>query len=204
MADGKTLKEQEFQYGDSFSADCYPTPPEKDGCFVRWDRTNLTQLHFDTVVTATYEPYVTTLASASTQDGHASLLVEGTFSADDKLQASLEPAPASFFETALETWKLRIPEDGQKSHTVRWRLPNDGKFAVYTGGEDAWTKVSSNVIGSDLCFELENSDQFTVISVSSAMRWVWVALAGGVAILGILFFIGIRRRKNRTTKRKHG
>ena len=204
VADGKTLKEQEFQYGDSFSADCYPTPPEKDGCFVRWDRTNLTQLHFDTVVTATYEPYVTTLASASTQDGHASLLVEGTFSADDKLQASLEPAPASFSETALETWKLRIPEDGQKSHTVRWRLPNDGKFAVYTGGEDAWTKVSSNVIGSYLCFELENSDQFTVISVSSAMRWVWVALAGGVAILGILFFIGIRRRKNRTTKRKHG
>lgn len=54
VADGETLKTVEFNYGDSFGEDVYPEIPAKDGYYAKWDRTELNDLCFDTVVTAEY------------------------------------------------------------------------------------------------------------------------------------------------------
>lgn len=54
VADGETLKTVDFNYGDSFGEDVYPEIPAKDGYYAKWDRTELNDLCFDTVVTAEY------------------------------------------------------------------------------------------------------------------------------------------------------
>ena len=41
VADNTVLTEQEFNYGDSFSEEIYPQAPDKDGFYIHWDRTNL-------------------------------------------------------------------------------------------------------------------------------------------------------------------
>ena len=59
-----------------FSEEIYPQAPDKDGFYIHWDRTNLSDLRFDTVVTAEYEPYITTLSSEDKREG-ASLCAGG-------------------------------------------------------------------------------------------------------------------------------
>ena len=73
-AEDTVLREQEFDYGASFTEASYPEIPSKDGCYGLWDTDGLTELHFDTVVTAVYELYVTTLSSDTRRGGHAAVL----------------------------------------------------------------------------------------------------------------------------------
>lgn len=63
VARGKVLTRQTFGYGDSFTADDFPEAPKKDGCYADWNVTDLSDLRFDTTVTAVYRPYVTALAA---------------------------------------------------------------------------------------------------------------------------------------------
>lgn len=63
VARGKVLKRQTFVYGDSFTADDFPEAPKKDGCYADWNVTDLSDLRFDTTVTAVYRPYVTALTA---------------------------------------------------------------------------------------------------------------------------------------------
>ena len=87
VARGKVLKRQTFGYGDSFTADDFPEAPKKDGCYADWNVTDLSDLRFDTTVTAVYRPYVTALAAGDTEDGRPALLAEGLFRTGDTLQA---------------------------------------------------------------------------------------------------------------------
>ena len=68
VADDKTVLSRTFNYGDSIDESDIPEPPSKSGCHVHWDRTDLTNLHFDTVVTAVYEAYTPGLASEQTRE----------------------------------------------------------------------------------------------------------------------------------------
>ena len=180
LADGKVLKEQDFDYGASFSQEIYPAAPEKEDCYVRWDRTELNDLKFDTTVTALYEPYVTTLASEELRDGRAALLAEGAFRAGDSLTAACDSAPETGPEGASELWTLTVPDDGQTRHTVRWRIPSDGAkaYAIYTDAGNGWQKVESETIGSYVCFALEG-ERFAVKPEEQAAWWIWAPVAAG-------------------------
>lgn len=83
VARGKVLKRQTFGYGDSFTAADFPEAPKKDGCYADWNVTDLSDLRFDTTVTAVYRPYVTALAADDTADGRPALLAEGLFRTGD-------------------------------------------------------------------------------------------------------------------------
>ena len=73
------LTRQTFGYGDSFTADDFPEAPKKDGCYADWNVTDLSDLRFDTTVTAVYTPYNPGIASAAVrEDGRAILMAEGT------------------------------------------------------------------------------------------------------------------------------
>ena len=53
---------------------------DRDGAYAAWDRTNLSDLRFDTTVTAVYTPYTPGLASdAVREDGRAVFLTEGDY-----------------------------------------------------------------------------------------------------------------------------
>lgn len=192
VAEDTVLREQEFAYGASFTEEVYPEVPSREDSYGQWDTTDLSQLHFDTVVTASYEPYITTLASDAQRDGHAAVLVEGRFREGDSLSSKESGDLSSAPDNTVEAWTLQIPEDGQESHTVRWRMPADGEgaYAVYTLRENGWKKVHSEQIGSYLCFEVTGGGQFAITPAGHGTWWIWAlagvgcaAAAGGIVLL---------------------
>lgn len=156
FTDGEeTLKELSFGYGDSFGESDYPEIPEKDDCYAYWDKTDLSSLHFDTVVTAVYEPYVTTLAAADKRDDDKPIFyVEGDYDGTKQptvaaqQKSSLDFAPISdgigkavkhylkdntwytwlttpINREVVEQWSINIPDDGQDSHKVHYLSPDE-------------------------------------------------------------------------------
>ena len=155
VARGKVLKRQTFGYGDSFTADDFPEAPKKDGCYADWNVTDLSDLRFDTTVTAVYRPYVTALAAGDTEDGRPALLAEGLFRTGDTLQA-VQADTADVPRGAAGVWTLTLPADGEESHTIRWRVPANGakRYTVYTAADGGWKKAQTSTVGSYLCFAL--------------------------------------------------
>ncbi len=156
VADGETVLSRTFHYGDSFAESDIPDPPQKDGCHVHWDRSDLTNLHFDTVVTAVYEAYTPALASEQTRDGGlAILLVEGNYNDGSAIAMTAQSLTPAAFDAqsgtvfdriqgyfsclrrgeipsttanaeVLEQWHVELADDGQDTHTLRY-LPPDGQ-----------------------------------------------------------------------------
>lgn len=153
VSDGKVLTSRTFSYGASFDSSVYPPLPEKDGIYAHWDRTDLRDLHLDTVVTAVYDPLLPTLSSEQTrEDGRPVILAGGDFNDGDTMAATaltLTPeefhaADGSFADRAAnwfsylkegqlppltvnrrvaEQWRVSLPDDGQETHTLRY-LPS--------------------------------------------------------------------------------
>lgn len=156
VADDKTVLSRTFNYGDSIDESDIPEPPTKSGCHVHWDRTDLTNLHFDTVVTAVYEAYTPGLASEQTREsGQAVILVEGNYNGGDTITVTAQPLTPAAFDVqsgtvldrvkgyfsclsrgempsmvanaeVLEQWRIELADDGQDTHTMRY-LPPDGQ-----------------------------------------------------------------------------
>ena len=200
VADGRTLKEQTFDYGASFPESAYPDAPEKDGCYVHWDRESLHELHFDTTVTAVYEPYVTTLSS-DPQDAHPALLVEGKFRLGERMEAQQSTSPVPGSGSLVETWTLTLPEDGEASHTVRWRLPDtEETYTVYLKEDGAWRKTESETIGSYLRFDLPAGAQFAVAPAASRPWQLWALAGAGCAGIAVVLLLFLRKRKTKGPK----
>lgn len=179
VARGKVLKRQAFGYGDSFTADDFPEAPKKDGCYADWNVTDLSDLRFDTTVTAVYRPYVTALAAGDTENGRPALLAEGLFRTGDTLQA-VQADTADAPRGAAGVWTLTLPADGEESHTIRWRVPADGakRYTVYTAADGGWKKAQTSTVGSYLCFALpSDSAQFAIVPAMHAAWQLWAAIA---------------------------
>ena len=126
VADGDIRSQQDFAYGASFGSEVFTRAPYHSGNYSVWDQTDLTDLRFDTVVTAVYHPYVTTLSSDVLRQGKAILMVEGEFKEGDARQTGAIAAPEELSnDEVLEAWSVTIPEDMVFSHTVHWLMPEE-------------------------------------------------------------------------------
>ena len=120
VCDGRTLKTLRFDYGDSFDFSIFPSLTEQSGSYPVWDRTDLTDLRFDTVVTAEYTAYRASLQSdAQRADGRSVFFVEGEFNETDTLTAAAQtPEDVSArFEPRLE--KLLSQQKAQKHNRTQ-------------------------------------------------------------------------------------
>ena len=186
VSEGRTLKTQTFDYGASFTEEGYPSLPEKEKSYVHWDKTDLRDLRFDTVVTAVYEPYVTTLASAQQRSGHPVLLVQGKFREGDTLRVSEGESLLS--GDTVETWSSQIPDDEQNTHTVRWLLPEKGKnYAVYMEHSGSVKEITSEKNGSYLNFDMDGNGTITIVTAAQNGWWIWVVSAGVLVLVLVLF-----------------
>ena len=152
VADDKTLKTVDFNYGDSFGEDVYPDIPAKDGYYAAWDKTDLSNLHFDTVVTADYELEYSAVMADGTRGEKPVLFAEGKFDDSAKLyytsadsSSGLTPLDGELGQAVDEEahmqlpWLARlttsvsgglveqlhvtIPDDGQSEHTLHYLPP---------------------------------------------------------------------------------
>ena len=155
VCDGRTLKTLRFDYGDSFDFSVFPSLTEQSGSYPVWDRTDLTDLRFDTVVTAEYTAYRASLQSdAQRVDGRSVFFVEGEFNETDSLTAAAQtPDPGAFpqladnrrtalknyfsflsertlpamtvYRSVAEQWELSFPRDALAEHTIRYLPPEE-------------------------------------------------------------------------------
>lgn len=155
VSDGKVLTSRTFSYGASFDSSVYPPLPEKDGIYAHWDRTDLRDLHLDTVVTAVYDALLPTLSSEQTrEDGRPVILAGGDFNDGDTMAAtaltltpeefhaadgSLADRAANWFSylkdgqlppltvnrRVAEQWRVSLPDDGRETHTLRYLPAQD-------------------------------------------------------------------------------
>lgn len=203
VARGKVLERQAFGYGDSFTADDFPEAPKKDGCYADRNVTDLSDLRFDTTVTAVYRPYVTALAAGDTEDGRPALLAEGLFRTGDTLQA-VQADTTDAPRGAAGVWTLTLPADGEESHTIRWRVPADGakRYTVYTAADGGWKKAQTSTVGSYLCFALpSDSAQFAVVPAMHAAWQLWAAIAAALTAIAAVITLVIRKRRAKAAKR---
>ena len=154
IVDGEPVKTLPFEYGASFDRTVFPTVEKKDGAYPVWDRADLQDLRFDTVVTAEYRTDKTVLGSDLTrEDGRSVVLAEGQFQEGDALMAQFLPVKESDILPFRMSWKetlkeqlrsllsegradysictaveeklhVSFPEDGQSEHTLRLLAPD--------------------------------------------------------------------------------
>ena len=211
VANGNTIRTTRFNYGDSPDASAFPEIPAVEGQFGRWDREDLSDLRFDTTVTAVYTPRLTALGSSIMRSAaRPAFFVEGAF--DDT--AAFDAVPAIYeFDTGKEgawrilrsyrraieeQWELTLPDDGALTHVVRY-LPPEGvsdRLELYERSGDGWTQLETGGMGSYLTFET-NARSLELTVVSAATPW-WVNALLAVFLLvaaALLAVLLIRKRR---------
>lgn len=172
------LSVRQIQYGQSLSSLAYPEIPEKEGCYVVWDKTKLQDLRNDTVVTAHYVPYI---MSASTkecrEDARPVFLAEGEFKEGDILtltdkyedtkQNGLRDSQNTIKEeNILEHWILNIPNHTDREEYVVHYLKEEAykKVKIYVYDNKKWKKMSLEEEGSYALFTVTGSRAEIVIT----------------------------------------
>ncbi|MGN0203536.1 MAG: hypothetical protein ACI4BB_03260 [Coprococcus sp.] len=224
VADDEVLKTVTFKYGDSFDDTVYPDVPEKKGYYVHWDKNELSDLRFDTVVTAEYIPYVTALASKETRtDERPIFFIEGLFNDKSDADVMAQPNTPDEFDflaknwldildrglsgsradrEIVEQWHISIPDDGQKKHTLRY-LPPDMEpesLNIYVKQGDTWKQAEVSSVGGYLTFNVDGLK--TEVAVISTVNVWWIWLLMGILLLFLLLLILRLIRKIVKAKRK--
>lgn len=211
VANGNTIRSTSFRYGDSLDASAFPEIPAVDGKFARWNREDLSDMRFDTTVTAVYISRLTALGSSIMRSAsRPAFFVEGAF--DDTAEFDAVPAIYEFdagkegawrilrsYRRAIEEqWELTLPDDGALTHVVRY-LPPEGvsdRLELYARSSDGWVRLETGSMGSYLTFETKaGSLELTVVSAATPW-WVNALLAVFLfAAAALLAALLIRKRR---------
>ena len=199
VADEKTVKTVSFHYGDSFDDSVFPDIPQKEGYYAKWDTRELTDLRFDTVVTADYLPYITSLnAQELRYDSRPVFFVQGQFQERDAIEVE-HGASQTFRKEGLimqEQWTLSIPADGQESHTIRF-LPGQEDTHLYVLKNGSWVKVHPETMGTYLCFDAVGSQvELTAAVPMASGRSQLLMIAAGLVVLAVLALCTIRIKRS--------
>lgn len=208
----QVVKELEFHYGDSFGPEVFPDIPPVEGCYGAWDTQDLSDLRFDTDVTAVYTPYITALSGGGRRDdGRSVFLAEGLFSSEDEFTAEQVQLPEertaglsgmTFLSrrALLEIWTL-----AGEAHTVRYLSPSGSTEGVelYALEPAGWVKLDTGTAGSYLTVPVSDT-ALTLAVVSRTSIW-WILILTAVLALAavclILVWI-IRRRRTRKLRKE--
>ena len=215
VVDGETVKTVNFEYGASFGREVFPEVESRDGAYAVWDRTDLTDLRFDTTVTAEYRRSETALGSEITREnGRPVVYVIGQFQEGDAISTETLPVEerevdrfrTGWLQTAKEQiisifhepdyslcvdvkekLKIEIPEDGQPTHTVHYMTPDatTADYRLYLKTEDGYERVRPEVFGSYYSFEAPGNAP-EITLVSTVQSWWFLAYLAGFLLILIL------------------
>ena len=219
VVDGETVKTVNFEYGASFGREVFPEVESRDGAYAVWDRTDLTDLRFDTTVTAEYRRSETALGSEITREnGRPAVYVIGQFQEGDAISTETLPVEerevdrfrTGWLQTAKEQilsifhepdyslcvdvkekLKIEIPSDGQPTHTIHYMTPDatTADYRLYLKTDDGYERVRPEVFGSYYSFEAPGNAP-EITLVSTVQSWWFLAyLAGFLLILILLIHI---------------
>ncbi len=204
---GEVLKAVTFNYGESFDESVYPEVKAPDGDYYQWDVKDLTDLRFDTTVTATAKRFVTALSSNQTRkDGRPVFFVEGNFQNTDVLTVANMKADGQAAELgsledgkkskspgkSLEQWRLTYPKDGQETHMVRYYSQDVEPEALTIRVKEEngrWKTRHAEVMGSYLRFEVTGETAEIAVYAANRSGRVVIVLIAVLALLVVLILL---------------
>ena len=209
VADGVVLSTVEFEYGKSFDKTIFPEIPEKDGHYGYWDRTDLTELVFDTTVNVIYKPYVTALGSEEKRDtGREIFIVQGNFTEDCKITVSKGANLAGltlldrFFtkDSLAEVWVIEIPSDNLDSNSIHF-LPENENCKIFAKLDGEWQEIEAKEFGSYLTFDA-NGEKIELAIVEHSVKLLPIIIIAFLLLVSIAagIIIILVKRKKKTVK----
>ena len=199
-ADGKTVAVVPFHYGESLET--LPQIPQKEGYSASWPAIDYSFLTASRTLEAEYTPYTSALSDEKTMP---EILVDGSFGSQAEISHATKEVTwtdergISHSGTAY-TVTIEDPASSGTSHTIHYRLPDKKeKYTVWVqNGEDQWIRREHTVDGQYLLFEDPSEEvTFCVLETGNQAKWLTMALAGGIVVMGAGIFW--RQRKKRHT-----
>lgn len=203
LADGKTVAQIPFLYGDDLSRIELPSVPEREGSYGVWPEFDTSGTSSDITLEAEYASWVTLVASME-QSGKLPLaLAEGQFTQEAVLHVSdsaLTP-PKKDAEGAV-TWDISLAGSTLgPGDTLPLRLLSPGEDAeVWQYQNGQWVALDTTRSGQYLLITMEGTQGAFFLQPKGNDSWTTVLLTvGGAAGLGALMVIARKVWR----KRKH-
>lgn len=215
-ADDEEVGTAECPFGGSVALDKYPTIPAKEGFYADWDNKELVDVRVDEDVTVEYVRYLTTLAGSwMRENNQSSLLVDGMFAQEDEITVSklgttdvrVSMSDTDEPEELTECWQIEIPDDGAKTHQIRYQAPQgqtEGvEIFVQNEGAAGWKKAETELMGIYFLFPAEGNSVKIAVSVTQKgiMDYIVFIVAGAVVLILLIVLIVHKKRKKRREKK---
>lgn len=203
-ADGKTVREVEFEYGGSIDQQLIPEVPEKEGYSGAWPEYDYSKLYFSAVIEAVYTPRHAAIAAPNHREDSpmSLLLLEGDF--EDGALVTLNgysgEGPEAGEGQVLEKWVMRLDSPERNgSFTVRYLPPEtQGRAELYALEDGQWTKLSTGRSGSYMTFTWsEDSLVFALVDTAEQSSAPAIAITAALLLAAAAAFLIIRRRKGK-------
>lgn len=196
IADGVTVRVLSVSYGSHVSADDIPDVPEKKGYVASWDRTDFSSVTFDGDINAVYTRKSVVISGEEQRDGGASVvLADGRFTEGQTLTVTKEATEGA--ET--ERWKVTLPDDGEKTHTIRYLAPDSrtDRTRIWLIKEDGSREiVATKESGRYMTFEASGSTVTFAAKTREGLSPFLYAGAGAAAVVLAVIAAALRKRKH--------
>lgn len=196
-ADGETVKEIPFTYGQDLGKMELPPVPEREGCYGAWPDFDTSGRNSDVTLEAVYKPWVTLVASTEQEGNLALALAEGRFTGEAVLQVqySSQALTASSVVPEEDTWDIVLTgTDLGPGDQVPLRLLNrmGGKAEVRQYQDGLWVRLDAEANGSYLIVTMTGTSGTFRIAPAQGSGILWLA---PVALLALLAVFRLRKRK---------
>ena len=211
VVDGKVIYSTSISYGESVDPSLVPEIPTKEGYYAYWDKTDLTNLVFDTEVNAVYKPYITTLESEEKRDDRPIFFVQGEFIEGQSITLENECDTLGLAlsdklftkDTLVESWIITIPKDALDENNIHF-LPKNGNTRIFVKINGGWQQVDAKEFGSYLSFDV-TGEKVEIAVVEHSIKLVPVIVAASIALVvlaAVIVIIVVLKKKAKAKEKK--
>lgn len=184
-----------LDYGDDFDISLLPILVSNDGTYGQWEDISLENLMSDIEITASFVPFITTLASAEKYNNISFVLVDGVYTHVDSLVIN----ELDFDDTIYDS-SFSIYIDGENTTINKVRVLNlseDAAVEILVDGE--WIETESEIEGKYITFNIEthNGDEisFRILPVESFNMTYLIALMVLILLVAYYFYKKSAKKK---------
>lgn len=166
--------------------------------YIEWDFDEAKVIYEDTEINGEIVRYASSLASEQVRNNKQSVfLVDGVFRKNDELTVTVIGDGAD----GQEEYVLTIPDDGARSHRIRYQMPDEAEnVTVMLGNGGSYEEVESDAFGKYITFSAPGNE--VVVRVIEEEKghegklWIPIAAGAGAAVAaGVITAVAVRRRK---------
>ncbi|MCI7474696.1 MAG: peptidase [Clostridiales bacterium] len=196
VADGKTVAEIPFAYGDDLDQSLVPEPPARDGEYGVWPDFPVEGLTRSMVLEARFTQPTATLSSG---EEFPVLLVQGTFEPQASLRVEgLDQLPDLSGYRSVEGWSYIVQGNQGDTVTLRLRCVDAAHPVAAVQTDSGWQVVKASQDGSYLVFDGPASGQVVLLDGTAPNVMLVVLLCcAGAAVLLVIALAFHRKRKQK-------